>query len=141
MALVTGGDSGVGGAVCHCFALEGASVAFTYVKPQEEKDASDTLKLLRKSMASDAYKPMCIAADLGQDGNCKKVADEVGKAFGCIDILVNNAAEQWECESVEDIPLNKLKGANIFSQFFMVRCVITSSSLTPTFFFFFFFIT
>lgn len=125
--------------MCHCFALEGASVAFIYVKPQEEKDASDTLKLLRKSMASDAYEPMCIAADLGQDGNCKKVVDEVGKAFGCIDILVNNAAEQRECESVEDIPLEQVERVfrtNIFSQFFAVRCVIISSSLTPTFFFF-----
>lgn len=46
---MTGGDSGIGRAVCHCFALEGATLAFTYVSGQEDKDAKDTLEMLRQA--------------------------------------------------------------------------------------------
>lgn len=49
VALVTGGDSGIGQAVCHFYALEGASVAFTYVKGREDKDADQTLRLLHEA--------------------------------------------------------------------------------------------
>lgn len=124
VALVTGGDSGIGRAVCHCFAQEGATVAFTYVKPQEDKDAKETLEMLREAKTPDAKDPMAIPADLGFDANCKRVVDEVVNAYGKIDILVNNAAEQYECGSVEDIDESRLERVfrtNIFSYFFMAR--------------------
>lgn len=124
MALVTGGDSGIGRAVCQCFAMEGATVAFTYVKGQEDKDAHDTIQMIKKNKSSDAKDPISIPADLGYDENCKRVVDEVVTAFGRIDILVNNCAEQYECTTVEDIDeprLERVFRTNIFSYFFLAR--------------------
>ncbi|XP_010278084.1 PREDICTED: glucose and ribitol dehydrogenase [Nelumbo nucifera] len=124
VALVTGGDSGIGRAVCYCFAREGATVAFTYVKGQEDKDAQDTLQMITKAKTGEVKDPIAIAADLGFDENCKRVVDRVVNAFGRIDILVNNAAEQYEAGSVEEIDEQRLERVfrtNIFSYFFMTR--------------------
>lgn len=126
VALVTGGDSGIGRAVCYCFALEGATVAFTYVKGQEDKDAQETLEMLKQSKTGDAKDPMAIPVDLGYDENCKRVADEVGSNYGKIDILVNNAAEQHKGSFIEDIDeprLERIFRTNIYSQFFLTRFV------------------
>ncbi|KAK3200293.1 hypothetical protein Dsin_023708 [Dipteronia sinensis] len=123
VALVTGGDSGIGRAVCHYFAMEGATVAFTYVKGQEDKDAKDTLEILRKSKTSDAKDPMATAADLGFEENCKRVVDEVVNAYGRIDVLVNNAAEQYEgsIEEIDEQRLERVFRTNIFSHFLVTK--------------------
>ncbi|KAL0414576.1 UNVERIFIED_CONTAM: NADPH-dependent aldehyde reductase 1, chloroplastic [Sesamum radiatum] len=78
VALITGGDSGIGRAVCYLFAREGATVAFTYVKDQEEQDAHDTLQKIKELKATEAN-PVAIPADLGYDENCKRVVEEVAK--------------------------------------------------------------
>ncbi|GJV97294.1 glucose/ribitol dehydrogenase [Tanacetum coccineum] len=124
VALVTGGDSGIGRAVCYHFVKEGATVAFTFVKGQEDKDADDTLHLLLENKTSDAKNPIAVGADLGYDQNCKQVVDEVVQNYGRIDILVNNAAQQHKTTSVEEINeerLDRVFRTNIFSHFFLCR--------------------
>lgn len=121
---MTGGDSGIGRAVCHCFSQEGATVAFTYVKGQEDKDANDTMQLLRSAKSHDAKDPIAVAADLGYDENCRRVVEEVVNAFGRIDILVNNHAEQHKAASIEELDEQRVERTfrtNIFGHFFLVR--------------------
>ena len=120
---MTGGDSGIGRAVCHCYALEGATVAFTYVKGREDKDADETLRLLHEAKTKEAKEPIMIATDLGFEENCKRTVDEFVNAFGRIDVLVNCAAEQHEVsiDEIEEARLERVFRTNIFSQFFLVK--------------------
>ncbi|XP_031500212.2 glucose and ribitol dehydrogenase isoform X2 [Nymphaea colorata] len=142
VALVTGGDSGIGRAVCHHFALEGATVAFTYLKSQEDKDAMEALNILKEAKTGSAKDPIALDADLGFEANCNKVVDQVIHACGGIDILVNNAAEQYERPALEDTneeDLIRVFRTNIFSQFFLVKaalkhmkkgsCIINTTSI------------
>ncbi|XP_042406816.1 NADPH-dependent aldehyde reductase 1, chloroplastic-like [Zingiber officinale] len=142
VALVTGGDSGIGRAVCHCFVQEGATVAFTYLKSEEDKDANDTLELLRKSKRDGAKDPIAVPADLGYEENCRKVVEEVVNAYGRIDILVNNAAEQYERPCITEITeeqLDRMFRTNIISFFLVTKfalkhmkegsCIINTTSV------------
>ncbi|KAL8267849.1 hypothetical protein R6Q59_001647 [Mikania micrantha] len=142
VALVTEGDSGIGRAVCYCFAREGATIAITYVKGQEDKDAADTINIINDAKTKDSKDPIAIPTDLGFDANCKSVVDQVVGKYGCIDILVNNAAEQYMCRTVEDIDekwLDRVFRTNIYSYFFLTRhalkhmkegsCIINTTSV------------
>ncbi|KAL4589935.1 hypothetical protein LXL04_002847 [Taraxacum kok-saghyz] len=127
VALVTGGDSGIGRAVCCSFAKEGATIAFTYVKGVEDIDAENTLKIINDSKTSDAGDPIAIPTDVRYDENCKKVVDQVVAKYGRIDVLVNNAAVQYETYSLDDITeqrLERLFKTNIFSQFFLTKYAV-----------------
>ncbi|XVF59358.1 hypothetical protein PTKIN_Ptkin07bG0269200 [Pterospermum kingtungense] len=126
VALVTGGDSGIGRSVCYHFALEGANVALTYVEGQEDVDKNDTLQLLQEAMTcdGDTKEAIAIAADLRYEENCRRVVDAVVQKFGKIDILVNNAAYQpFNCsiEEITEAELERTFRTNIFSHFFMSR--------------------
>ncbi|OEL13166.1 Glucose and ribitol dehydrogenase-like protein [Dichanthelium oligosanthes] len=129
VALVTGGDSGIGRAVCLCFALEGATVAFTFVKGHEDKDAAETLQALRDIKSrTGARDPMAVPADLGYEDNCRRVVEEVAGAYGGrIDVLVNNAAEQYERPCITEVTeadLDRVFRTNIFSYFLVTKYTV-----------------
>ena len=89
--------------MCYYFSFEGATVAFTYVKGHEDRDAADALALIKEAKSSDAKGPIAIPTDLWYQKNCKNVVDEFVNHFGQIDVLVNNAAVQFYVESMEEI--------------------------------------
>jgi NAD(P)-dependent dehydrogenase (short-subunit alcohol dehydrogenase family) len=121
VAIITGGDSGIGRAVAIAFAKEGAATAIVYL--EEEKDANETRRLVEKH----GRKCLLIAGDVGQEEFCRKAVQRTIKEFGKIDILVNNAAEQHPQESIEKITEKQLERTfrtNIFSFFFMVKAAV-----------------
>jgi len=99
VAIVTGGDSGIGRAVCLAFAREGAHITCCYL-PEEEEDAQETKRLVEGS----GRKILLLSGDIREEATCKKIIDETMAKFGRIDILVNNAAYQGKSvESFTDI--------------------------------------
>jgi NAD(P)-dependent dehydrogenase (short-subunit alcohol dehydrogenase family) len=103
VAIITGGDSGIGRAVAIAFAKEGADVAVVYL--EEEKDANLTKRLVEEH----GRKCLLIAGDVGQEGFCRKAIAKTIKEFDKIDILVNNAAEQHPHDSIEKITEKQLE--------------------------------
>jgi hypothetical protein len=103
VAIITGGDSGIGRAVAIAFAKEGADVAVVYL--EEEKDANETKRLVEEH----GRKCLLIAGDVGQEGFCRKAIAKTIKEFDKIDILVNNAAEQYPQDSIEKITEKQLE--------------------------------
>lgn len=98
VALITGGDSGIGRAVALAYAREGANVAFTYL--EEDEDARNTEQLVREC----GQDVMAIRMNQSDRAACEKAVDDCIERFGRLDILVNNAAFQKTYESLEDIP-------------------------------------
>ena len=118
VALITGGDSGIGRATAIAMAREGADIAIVYLN--EHKDADETVELV-EAEGRDAIK---IAGDVGDEAFCKRCVERTMKEFGRLDILVNNAAEQHEVESLTELTekqLVKTFRTNIFSFFFMTK--------------------
>src|ERR1041384_912795 len=98
VALITGGDSGIGRAVAVLFAREGADVAITYL-PDEEEDARET----KAAIESEGRRALIIGGDITESKFCQKAVETTIKNFDQLDILVNNAAYQQGQESLEDI--------------------------------------
>ncbi len=125
IALISGGDSGIGRAVAVGFAKEGAHVAITYL--DEHEDAEETLRLVNEA----GRRGLAVAGDLGNPDFAREVSRQVVHEFGRINILVNNAAEQHVCERLEDLPDEQLERTfrtNIFSQFYLTRAVLPHMS-------------
>jgi NAD(P)-dependent dehydrogenase (short-subunit alcohol dehydrogenase family) len=121
VALVSGGDSGIGRAVAIGFAKEGANVAITYF--DEYEDAQQTLNLIEAA----GTRGLAIPGDLGNSDFAREVARRVVELFGRINVLVNNAAEQHLCNRIEDISDEQLERTfrtNIFSQFYLTKAVL-----------------
>lgn len=97
IALITGGDSGIGRAVAIAYAREGADVAICYL--DEHDDAEDTGRYVREA----GQRVLLIPGDISQAGHCREVVRRTVDEFGRIDVLVNNAAYQMDHESLEEI--------------------------------------
>lgn len=117
-AIITGGDSGIGRAVAVLFAREGADVALAYLS--ETEDAQKTAELVE----AEGQKCLLFECDLGDEAVCKEVVEETVKAFGGLDILINNAGEQHPDREVDDITDHQLRRTfqtNIFSMFYLTQ--------------------
>jgi NAD(P)-dependent dehydrogenase (short-subunit alcohol dehydrogenase family) len=116
VALITGGDSGIGQAVAVLFAMEGADVAISYL-PAEEKDAQQVRKLVEEEFGRTC---LLIPGDIRKERVCEKIVNTTIRKFGRLDILVNNAATQTEQKSLTDITdaqLYETFETNILSMF------------------------
>lgn len=121
VAIVTGGDSGIGRAVAVLFAREGADVAIAYLCEHDDAEAT------RDMVEAEGRKALLIAGDLGSQDTCQKVVDETLKAFGRIDVLINNAGEQHPDADITDITEQQLRRTfqtNLFSMFFMTQACL-----------------
>lgn len=118
VALITGGDSGIGKAVALLFAKEGADIVISYLS--ESKDAKET----QKQVESFSRKCTLIKGDLSKENHCKKVIETTIKNHKKIDIIINNAGLHWEAESIEEISTDQLIRTfqnNVFSYFWITK--------------------
>jgi NAD(P)-dependent dehydrogenase (short-subunit alcohol dehydrogenase family) len=121
VALITGGDSGIGRAVAVLFAREGANVAITYLN--EHKDAEATKRMVEK----EGRKCLLLPGDIGESSHCQETVESTVEEFGRLDVLVNNAAEQHPQESIDrisDEQLIRTFQTNIFAQFYYVKAAL-----------------
>ena len=137
VALITGGDSGIGRAVAIAFAKEGANISVVYL--EEHKDAKETQRLVEEH----GRRCVLIPGDVGDEKFCRSAVEETVSHLGKLDVLVNNAAEQHPRDSIEKINEKQLERTfrtNIFSFFFMTKaamkhlkkgaCIVNTTSVT-----------
>jgi NAD(P)-dependent dehydrogenase (short-subunit alcohol dehydrogenase family) len=121
VALITGGDSGIGRAVAILFAREGAKVAIVY--KEEEADAEKTAGLVE----AEGGEALLIRGDIGRKTFCEKAVKKTVEEFGGIDVLVNNAAEQHPSEDLTEIDEEQVTDTfrtNIFGYIFMTQAAL-----------------
>lgn len=119
--LITGGDSGIGRAVAVLFAREGADVAIVYLNSHE--DAQET----KRCVEAEGTRCLLLPGDVKDSGFCQQAVAETVKAFGRLDVLVNNAAFQEHAQSIEDITDERLQETlqtNIAGYFHMARAAV-----------------
>ena len=122
VAIITGGDSGIGRAIAIAFAREGADVLFTYL-PEEEQDANETAKWVEKA----GRKAVKISGDLRQEQHCNEVVERAFKDFGKLDILVHNAAFQVAHEKLEEFTTEEFDRTfktNVYALFWLGRAAL-----------------
>ncbi len=137
VALISGGDSGIGRAIAIGFAKEGANVAIIYL--DEDNDAQTTRELVEQG----GKRCVLIAGDVADPAFCEEAVEATINEFGKLNILVNNAGEQHQQEDFENITHEQLKrtfDTNVFSQFYLTKsalkylkegaCIINTASIT-----------
>lgn len=121
VALITGGDSGIGRAVALAFAAEGADVAISYL--EETEDAAAT----RAAVEEFGRRCLLLPGDIAQESHCEDLVRQTVQELGRLDILVNNAALQFPQQSVAEISAQQLERTfrtNIFAQFYLVKAAL-----------------
>ncbi|HEY9347934.1 MAG TPA: SDR family oxidoreductase [Inquilinus sp.] len=121
VALITGGDSGIGRAVAIAFAREGADVLISYL--DEHEDARETADWVTKA----GRRAVTIAGDVSDEGHCRDLVEQAVRQLGGLDILVNNAAYQMTHETLEEISAeewDKTFRTNIHSQFYLSKAAV-----------------
>lgn len=139
VALISGGDSGIGRAAAVAFAKQGAEVAITHL-PAEKEDALQTQLYIETHYGKTC---LLLAGDVAKENACTQMIQRVVRKFGQMDILVNNAGMHTPKDSIEEIGSKQLKKTfevNVFSMFYMIRaalphlksgaCIINTSSVT-----------
>jgi NAD(P)-dependent dehydrogenase (short-subunit alcohol dehydrogenase family) len=122
-ALITGADSGIGRAVAIAFAREGADVALCYIPGAEEADADETARWVEQA----GVKCLRVPGDIQDPAHCKDMVAKVVRAFGGIDILVNNAAFQMTHSSILEMPpeeIDRTFRTNVFAMFYLCQAAI-----------------
>jgi NAD(P)-dependent dehydrogenase (short-subunit alcohol dehydrogenase family) len=122
VALITGGDSGIGRSVAVLFAREGADVAIAFL-PVERKDAKETAAAVEK----EGRRCLLLSGDVADPAICRKWVSKTVKEFGRLDILVNNAAFQQHQPSIADITneqFDKTFKTNIYGYFYMAKAAL-----------------
>ena len=121
VALITGGDSGIGRSVAVLFAREGADMAIVYLDEHEDAEATKQL------VEAEGRRCLLISGDVGQKAFCQEAVQQAVGELGRLDVLINNAAVQYVQERLEDIPeeqLEKTFRTNIFAHFFMTQAAL-----------------
>lgn len=120
-AIVTGGDSGIGRAICALFAREGADVAIVYHSNKDDAEATAAI------VAGEGQRAVVIKADVGKVSAGEKIVARAITAFGRLDIVVNNAGEQHPAKDIRDISAEQLQrtfATNIFGMFYLVQAAL-----------------
>jgi NAD(P)-dependent dehydrogenase (short-subunit alcohol dehydrogenase family) len=121
-ALVTGGDSGIGRAVCLAFAREGADVVISYL-PQEQADAEETARLVTEAGRRAVLAP----GDLTDEAHCEELVRRTVEELGGIDLLVNNAAYQMSQDGIASITteqFDRVMRTNVYAMFWLCRAAV-----------------
>ena len=122
VALITGGDSGIGRAVAIAYAREGADVLLSYM-PEEESDAEDTCRWVEKA----DRKAIRLPGDIRDERHCEALVERAFEEFGHLDILVNNAAFQRTYDAIEDISTEEFDASfrtNVYAMFWLCRAAL-----------------
>jgi NAD(P)-dependent dehydrogenase (short-subunit alcohol dehydrogenase family) len=121
VALITGGDSGIGRATAVAMAREGARIAILYL--EEHEDAKESARMVE----AEGQEHLLIDGDVGSEEFCRRAVERVVERFGRLDILVNNAAEQHEVSGLEELGAEQLERTfrtNIYGYVFMTKAAL-----------------